>query len=95
MHFLSQKIGSHDYYASFIKRKRWVDYLQSHCFQNEMTDNHKRFLLAWIITATYPPGHFQRAARKHQMYIQMNTYPTTTPYHNNTTTTAATGNTTH
>ena len=94
MQFLGQKIGSHDYYASFIKRKRWVDYLQSHCFQNEMTDTRKRLLLAWITTATYRPGHVQRAALKHQMHIQMNTYPTTTttPCHNTTATAAPTNN---
>ena len=77
MQFLGRKVNSTDYYASFIKRQKWVDYLQTNSFAGDMTEAEISHLLAWIETASFEPGHVQRAAIKKQMHRQMNTFNTT------------------
>ena len=79
MQFLGKKTNSTDYYASYLKRKKWVDYLQSNCFKSKMTEEQRCNLLAWASTASYQPGYVQRTALKHQMHAQMNTYRNTPP----------------
>ena len=67
MRNIGQKQNSRDYHDTFVKRAKWVQYLNENTYKNPLSENQQRDIKTWAMTNKYTTADIQRILIQRQL----------------------------
>ena len=67
MRNIGRKQNSRDYHDTFVKRAKWVQYLNENTYKNPLSENQQRDIKKWAMNYQYTTEHIQRILIQRQL----------------------------